>query len=162
MARRLRNTVAVLLGVVGVSACAGAPDPSLSAPSGQGSATGLTLVLSASVARPGEALTLDVDGATADAWIGGIANDLETFEGGEWRRAYILLVDWHQPASSVRADDDFVVPAVGVRPGPFTVLVPPVADGEYRVRRDLISTDFSRPIEQRRVTLYAPLTVRRR
>jgi hypothetical protein len=91
--------------------------------------------------------------------------DLEVFRRSRWERVYLLLVDWQGSPRCVPAADDLVLPAIGLRPGPFNVLIPEVPKGQYRVRRDLLSlrrADGDRAAQDRLATLYTPITIRRR
>jgi hypothetical protein len=161
----MQTLVISLVLVVVTGSCHSARQAIRERPVGVADATGLSLTLSSADVQPGDTIRVDVHGAAPTDWIGGVSIDLEVFRRSQWERVYLLLVDWQGPPKSVPAADDVVIPAIGVRPGPFNVLIPEVPKGEYRIRRDLLSmhrADGDHAPQDRLATLYAPITIRRR
>jgi hypothetical protein len=161
----MRTLVVGVVLIVASGACDSEGEAVKDRPVGMAHASGLSLRLPLAATQPGDTIRIDVDGAAATDSVGGVAMDLEVFRYSRWERFYLLLVDWHGSPRSVPAAADLVVPAIGVRPGPFNVLIPDVPDGQYRHRRDLLSirpADADRRPQDRLATLYAPITIRRR
>ena len=161
----MRTLVVSLVLVIATASCDSGREAITERPVGVADTTGLSLTLSSAAVQPGDTIRVDVDGAAPTDWVGGVAMDLEVFRKSRWERVYLLLVDWQGAPRSVPAADDLVLPAIGLRPGPFNVLIPEVPKGQYRVRRDLLSirrAEGDRAPQGRLATLYTPITIRRR
>jgi hypothetical protein len=95
--------------------------------------------------RPGQIVTVAVEGPGVEQWVGGVDSYFERRrDDGTWRRLYLLA--WYggsrgEPTVTKLGKngapggvDDLGVPAT-----PFKVRVPPVEPGRYRITRDFVT-----------------------
>ena len=162
MIHSARVALVVAVGVVSLG-CQRSVKLSTVPPSQEGTAAagGAKLVVDPMIVQPGQQATLTVIGMDMTGFVGGVANEFQVMRDGTWGVAYVLFVgrSGELPVSSPAATPGLGIPAVGLRgPGPFSVVIPEVPGGTYRIRRDLVA-DRSGAALERTITLYSSVKV---
>jgi hypothetical protein len=134
-------------------------------PEGRVSPDGLKLILSPAVSSSGKTIDVKVVGIPAgDDRLANHVAELQVGESSGWKVIYYFLIQPRSTADAIRADPAGPIPGgrgSGLMPGLWTFVVPPIPDGEYRVRWDLIRPSSPpSPPEASSATLYAALKVR--
>jgi len=154
------------MALLGAIAFVASPRPPAEA--AEGPAKPVVLVVSKERAKPGAALALTYGGDDLQAFVRGIEARLQRRERARWRTTHYLIAAFHngQPASYPVTQPLAVVDIGIIGPGPDRVRLPQLLKaGRYRICTEMIRVPTGAaaglPVDQRRFTACAPLTIRR-
>jgi hypothetical protein len=124
----------------------------------------LRLLLSQRAGKPGDRLSLRVEGTDADSFGRGKVLSIEEQRGDEWLPVGLVVGARSREGRSRWVPPDagpLAVTLEGYRATrPLYFVVPPVPAGDYRIRLDLIhSRGEVGDLRDRTATLYAPLRI---
>ena len=111
--------------------------------------------------RPGQVVTVSVQGPGVDQWSGGVDSYFERRHNGTWQRRYLLVWSPGGKPSVIDLNRESSVPhaivALGIQGSRFEVRIPPVEPGTYRITRSFNTALGPAPVEtlSTRVTVHA-------